>query len=368
MKAKPVFLCVMYLLILPILTRADDSCNYSNAREVLEQFVKSRENTKSYIAKANEECIYTYPEFNGVGRSYTNIELRTDGDRCRTISSTWGDINVRFRNAKEQQADYYSTLWDGERAFSVCKSVLSGNGLTQALITNKSDPGDEEKKVSVDYKASCFEEANGYHRGDLTRLDKLFLKPTTELKLQDKKSNLRGADCYVIEADVPERGKYTVWFDPVHDFNIARIQVQREAGDIIGRRPLDHNYTTNELYEVLEFEKVGEAWCPKICKIANKTESPDYQSSYERNLTYSMIMLNPDHDALGSFLPDDIPAGTTVLLRAFPLSMKFVWQDGKVVDKAGKVVMSCYDPNEAGAGASDIRRRTGPKVESEVKR
>ena len=50
------------------------------------------------------------------------------------------------------------------------------------------------------------------------------------------------------------------------------------------------------------------------------------------------MIFNPDHDALGSFLPDDIPSGTSTKFSALPPSMKFTWQFGMAIDDAGKKV------------------------------
>ena len=51
-------------------------------------------------------------------------------------------------------------------------------------------------------------------------------------------------------------------------------------------------------------------------------------------------MLNPDHDALNSFVRNDVKNGATVFLGETP-SVAYSWQDGKVIDKDGKVIMDC---------------------------
>jgi len=50
------------------------------------------------------------------------------------------------------------------------------------------------------------------------------------------------------------------------------------------------------------------------------------------------IILNPDHDALKSFTPYDIPNGAIVRITSFPPKFQFVWKDGKVLDKQGREV------------------------------
>jgi len=89
---------------------------------------------------------------------------------------------------------------------------------------------------------------------------------------------------------------------------------------------------------VLEFDKKGGAWFPKTCKLKRYYTFPGYKSISEMDRTFSKIILDADHDAIGSFLPDDISNGSVVYLRPLPPSMKFVWRDGKVVDKDGREV------------------------------
>ncbi len=126
------------------------------------------------------------------------------------------------------------------------------------------------------------------------------------------------------------RGKYTVWIDPVHDFHIARVQVRRKTGDRIWNQVVQENETHKELFEVLEFQKIEDVWFPKTCKIKQANQPNDYHATEEKEISFSRIILNPDHDALGPFLPDDIPDGTKALLGAFPPDKEFIWQDGKV--------------------------------------
>ncbi len=49
------------------------------------------------------------------------------------------------------------------------------------------------------------------------------------------------------------------------------------------------------------------------------------------------IVVNPDHNALGSFERDDIKNGAMVYLRGMP-GTTYTWQDGKVVDNYGNEV------------------------------
>jgi hypothetical protein len=326
------------MLLLSFLAVAEVPPVFSNASQVLEQFTKSRENLNSFIVTAHEKSTYTYPGFKGIGRGYKNHEWRFDGNRCKNIESVWGDINIKVRDVKEEDADYQSTLWDGQIAYiyDYAKNPFVGKYVSGARILSD----DEIKVCSESFKRTLLGEIMGYHWGDDIRIGELFLKPSTKLQLRDRKSNVGGVDCYVIEADVPGKGKYTVWIDPVHDFHIARIQVQRKTGDHIWNQVVIENDAPHkEFYEVLEFEKVGDAWFPKTCKIKRVNQSNAYHSTEENEISISSITLNPYHDALGSFLPSDIPNGVKVYLRALSPDIEFVWQDGKPIPNTDNVAI-----------------------------
>jgi hypothetical protein len=330
------------MLSLSVSIVAAGSPDARDAREVLRRFTKARNNLSSYIVKGRLKTTYRYTGFDGIGTCYMDFENRFDGNRVKHITRTWGDIGIRDRNIKKEKASYWMNLCNGQTAYEFAKSDNHNKGKGTLRISDKGTPGDYSKKAAELFKGSSVGKVMGYHYGDKVPIGELFLGSSVKLQLRDKRSSLRGVDCYVIQADVPGKGSYTVWIDPVHDYHIARIRVQRGTGDRIGRESdpliLKEGAMRKDSYEVLEFEKKRGAWFPKICKVKRYGTSPGYKSINESDLTFSMITLDPDHDALGSFLPDDIPNGSEVRLRSLPPSMKFVWQDGKVVDKDGRVV------------------------------
>ena len=69
---------------------------------------------------------------------------------------------------------------------------------------------------------------------------------------------------------------------------------------------------------------------PDIWELANGLDSNSNDAAAD-----------PDHDALQSFIPNDIQNGAIVKIVALPTSVEFVWQDGKVVDDKGNVIMDC---------------------------
>jgi len=342
----PVSILCMLSVSVPIV--AAGSPDARDAREVLRRFTEARKNLNSYVVKGSSTRRSTTTR-SGKGVMYSTFENRFDGDRVKSSSLYWGDINSRERGIKEKDANYQMNLWDGETAYSFTKSNSYKKGIGSLSMSDKDNPGEYSKyskRASESFKGSVFGSVMGYHHGDKVPIGELFLGSSVKLQLRDKRSNLRGVDCYVLEADVPKYGKYTVWIDPVHDYHIARIRVQRGPGDRMGsesnslivKEVAIHKYS----YEVLKFEKKGGAWFPKIFKVKRYHTFPGYKSNSQRDFTFSKITLNPDHDALGSFLPDDIDNGSEVRLLSLPVKMKYIgvffWRDGKVVDKNGREV------------------------------
>ncbi len=331
----PVSILCMLSVSVPIVAAGSP-----DAREVLRRFTEARKNLNSFIVKGSSTKRSTTTR-SGKGVMYSAFEYRYDGNRVKNIAYCWGDIGPD-RNVKKKDAHYWMNLWDGHTAYSYTKSKTHNKGRGTLKMSDKDNPSDYTKRAPESFKNSSFGIVMGYHHGDTVPIGELFLGSSVKLQLRDKRSNLRGVHCYVVEADVPKYGKYTVWIDPVHDYHIARIRVQRGPGDRMGSESnlliLKEGAIRKDSYEVLEFDKKGGAWFPKTCKWKKYYIFPGYKSIDEQDLTFSAISLDPDHDALGSFLPDDVTNGSDVLVRLLPPSVKFTWQNGKVVDKDGREV------------------------------
>ena len=218
-------------------------------------------------------------------------------------------------------------------------------------------------KVCKDvYKSSTVSPAMGYVFGNDKDIGTMFLEDTAKLKLHDKKSKVNGVDCYVIEAEVPNGGEYTVWIDPDHGFNIARMQSKRGAGDLYHGRPLMATVSWNNSYEVVEFQKVDDAWLPKTYKMQEKSVDGANDFAYKREGETSLysVNLDPDHDALGSFLHDDIPNGTMVLLPRIPPNVQFTWQDGEIVAEVDDSALEQLDKMTEEILADAKKRKSVP--------
>jgi hypothetical protein len=132
------------------------------------------------------------------------------------------------------------------------------------------------------------------------------------------------SDCYVIEAKT-NRGKYAVWIDPEHGYNIAKAETSKSGKNLNFRKPLDQCIamglrfasTRNTIGDV-RFQKIGDLWVPVQATLRNVTLFSDGSKSVStQRYRRTEVVVNPDHDVLGSFLPK-FPNGSTVRVYGKP--------------------------------------------------
>jgi len=98
---------------------------------------------------------------------------------------------------------------------------------------------------------------------------------------------------------------------------------------------------------ITRFDKVGSVWVP--VEAEHETSYTSGRLFRRSHSTYKRanIVLNPDHDKLGSFdIPLENPANDPELKEGTRVSIflgnsptiKATWKDGKVIDEAGKVI------------------------------
>ena len=139
------------------------------------------------------------------------------------------------------------------------------------------------------------------------------------------------SQCYVIDAKT-KRGDYSLWIDPQHGYNIARMEVRRDKGDTIYEDRVV-KVSSRFVLKNVRFEQIGDTWVPMEGKIEQVQD--DKMVSLEHRRT--QVLLNPDHSALCSFCADDIPDGTKVIIPG-SFDQQYTWQKGKAVTKNGENV------------------------------
>jgi len=232
---------------------------------------------------------------------------------------------------------YVSWLWDGDKAYSYSRyEDPSDAGI---LILRPDGPPDKSNSQQIIFAGHIGAATWGYLFGDVERFDEMLLK-ATNITVRNRKEKIRRVSNYVIEA-VNERGSYTIWIDPEHGYNFSKAVVYRRAGDKAFQIVLQPGEEYMAVVENTKFQEIDGVWIPWEATMENQRKFANGDYTYLRkSLKVLSMKINPDHEALGSFLTDDIRNGAETWIYGIPSKdyTDYTWQDSKVVDKAGKVV------------------------------
>lgn len=322
--------------------------NRPSVGELFNKFTQSRQNMNSFVINGKATITFNIlmsKKDNWNGKRFTKFSDKFDGNRNKASKFDWGiRIDPMTPNLAEKDAQYASYLWDGENTYSYTQGKPSNPGY--AFIVRKNDMKNTVFNDTDFIKNDYSGQVMGYAWGDDERIDELWKSNPGQFKLREKLENIRDSNCYVIDADIKGRGKYTIWIDPAHDYYIAKISVQRRGNDSVGTNKLKKGDYYNVTFEILQYKKVGDRWFPKECRIKHESDAYGNHSNEETIIQFTDVVFNPDHKALKSFSTDDIANGSEVQFPALPTKLKFVWQDGKVIDNKGIVFMDLMEKNK----------------------
>jgi hypothetical protein len=327
-----------------------------SASELLDKYAETQDKLKSFILKFEVDGIEGSTSFLrllrhiGKGKAGSFTEIRFDGRRVRRHCRLWGHIGMKPEFTPKNEAKYQSRLWDGKTFFQYDKGDISQRGGRLHIR----DFRDDVKKVKDIYESHRRTPLRGFLEGDVERVDSILRKADT-ISVRHETERVGKSQCYIIDA-VTRHGKYEVYIDPEHGYNIAKATVERARGDVVFI--VDYVLGARERMffsmENVRFRKIDDIWVLMEADIEyDRTfrNGSFYRSKYHHKRT--QFILNPDHDALGSFIPDDIEDGTTVPFFAnltddhrYNGSPQYKWsKDAKfVADANGHRVR--YDPNE----------------------
>jgi hypothetical protein len=315
---------------------------------LLDKYTKALDSLQSVIVKEQgvSESYHKIGDALGQkisGRSmktYFRNEFRNDGQRHCLRAYQWGNVGSASKMTPEDRASYMSMYWDGEQYYS------------HSAIINQPQPGYGTFKKGADAKAEAqtaisvtAEPTSGYVRGysgaSRERLDTI-VRRARQVSVRDKTETVNGSECYVLDART-DSGTMALWLDPAHAYHLAKATVKVGPGDLWLGKPLGKgaNHTTS--LESVRFAQVDGLWVPigsestQNLQWAQRGEFSTSKLHYER----TEVIVNPDHDALGSFRPETDPELKNGTLFHIPGdTTKYIWQGGKLV------------PENSGGGAN----------------
>jgi hypothetical protein len=199
----------------------------------------------------------------------------------------------------------------------------------------------------------------GIFFGDDKRIDRI-LQGADTISVRNEMEDVGGSGCYVIDA-MTQYGKYTIWIDPQHGYNIAKAEVKKEGGDLawgdkpvawgekqppasqyIGGRPPTAKKALSFSLENVRFEKVDNIWVPMEADYQYiKMYQENRAITVKRHHKRTRIDFDPDFEAIGAFVPD-IPDGTRVFLD-HAAGISYTWQNGKLVPDVDELVLEQLD-------------------------
>jgi hypothetical protein len=311
------------------------------AFELLDKYAETQDKLQSFIVKyehttyqASTSLPGRLPRL-GKGQAGGFNEIRFDGKRRKWLFRMWGHVGMSPEFTPKDKAMYGSRLWDGETFFQYGgqeKHASSPFGSVNQ-ITNFKDNIEEGQKTFCHARFQL----RGYFYGDYERVDSI-LRHADTISVRGNTQSISGSDCYVINA-VTNHGRYTLWIDPEHGYNIAKAIARKTRGDLNSHGLLKGKAKSLFSMKNVRFKKIDGVWVPmEADTYSSQTWSKgEFWKSSGRTRRTEFI-LNPDHDALGSFLPDDIRDGAPVSIINGVRTKGYTWQKGGPVDENGRKV------------------------------
>jgi len=311
--------------------------NQPSVSELLDKYAETQDKVKSYICKCEisteMDALLSKPPYSalsGKNKKEAMWEFRYDGSRYSERFFRWGNMQSAKRFIPKNEADYNSILWDGTTCFSYYPGKL--------WIHKHRDDFGRERWIRHQ-KAIRYGPGIGALKGFWGGRIDVALRNLHSASVRDKTDNIKGAECYVIDA-VTGENKYTIWIDPSHGYNIVKLEWPDKKNGLFCS------------LENVSFEKINNIWIPMKADNKKIQKFPNGDFSKEMNhIKVTEMILDPNQDALRSFSPDDVRNGAIVSLGWDRESQvmrgrkgKYEWQDGQVVDTEGHKVS--LEPNK----------------------
>ncbi|MFB3897732.1 MAG: sigma-70 family RNA polymerase sigma factor [bacterium] len=261
-------------------------------------------------------------------RSFYRGELRSDGIRHGIQYNTWGELRDGF--VPQETPRFFSLLWDGK--VYIRYSIGTNQNNRGAYINTRKNEKWNKEIISIAYPGAMM---IGYVQlNDSQRIDEI-LRQQQLLSVRTSQENINEVPCEVIDAS-GKYGKYTIWLDPQHDYQIAQMEVVRKEGDWTVDRPLEKGTFMRNTLKNVRFERIDDIWIPMEATIEESLTFPTGNYKYSIHHKLMSITLNPDFNALNAFVPNYIKDGTKVRFDKTGPNITYTWQNGAPVDKQGK--------------------------------
>jgi hypothetical protein len=325
--------------------------NRSLALSLLKKHADTMARLHSYMwteeISAERNARYTdspLADLTGKSREMKRNEFRTDGNRYSIRLRRWGNAQSATVFVPEECSGFNRFLWDGKRSIGYTASMGNTASIGTlgrvSIFTHRNEIEGWPKTLTPEVWWTFWS----------CGLAEIPAKATS-LTVRTNLEQVGQAKCYVVEVVTPVTENSvtpparftvydTVWLDPERGHNIVHATqlIKCERGST------SRWSSTSTSLERVTCKEIEGIWIPMEGQVS-RYELYSH-NDYERltsHVQITRIVLNPDHQALRSFVPDDIKNGALVLIdpvahQRFNVRQLPTWQNGRVVDKQGRVL------------------------------
>jgi hypothetical protein len=318
----------------------------NNVTELLNKFLENHNEDKlnSFIIKTESLIDYDNrlltartdaekrmaKRFTGKRKKRIHGDYRYDGHLVSNRREIWRQDAIDNNYNPMGKSYYECDLFDGKRRLRFSRSRI--NSQRNVLKVQQDVPATAAKihalSLSIERYLLGVYTIGGRNRRQLDEI----IKEADSAVVRDKCELVAGSECYVIDV-VEDKTKWSFWIDPEHGYNVSKSECLN-----IGYRGTETAYSG----EVIRYERKDNIWIPMesvLTRYRKYWTGVDYEKTVV-NHRITEIVLNPDHEALGSFIPDYIPNGTKAHIYGIPY-IRYTWQDGKIIDANGTIIVDC---------------------------
>jgi len=310
-----------------------------SVQQLLQKYTQALNATQSFTDTYEEVVDFSYrvPTGQMASKQFARGQNRADGRRVYCQKYIWGDFNPQERNLPEDKPRYNLRM-DADKKLYVHAGVINTPGARGSANLQPSMV--DTPRLNMETFAGSYG-----HVGCDKRLDAV-LAAAKQISVRPATEKVNEVPCHVIDADT-QYGRYVVWLDPAHGYNAAKVTRRATGGYKENYHLMPQGDRASGSVVITRFDQVAGVWVPVEAEHKTAYTSGRLfrrsQSRYKR----ANIVLNPDHDKLGSFdIPLENPAndpelkdGTrvSIILPNSP-TIKATWKDGKVIEESGKVI------------------------------
>jgi hypothetical protein len=326
--------------------------------DLLNLYRANQDKVLSFYAKTEDRTVSTDSMESGSRFTRTVSEIRIDGDKIDYRTHVWRGLGSEIKDAPMDEAIFNSSVWDGE-------SLINYRKTNMGIASIKRNKIHRDRMVSI----TCGDaRLTGILEADLEPVDAILRKASTAF-VEERMDEVDGFQCHVISA-VSRNGSYRVWINPERGYNIAKAEVEKKGGDLAWNERLDFKpkavpgmkspppaiESLSFSMKNILFENVDNVWIPMEADwdVAVKYEDGTVAQDHNHHKRTEMT-LNPDHDAMGSFVPD-VPDGTRVIVEGIS-GVRYRWFGGRAIgdvdadvlgelDKVVEQEIAAVSPNE----------------------